>query len=200
MTDFFESFALMGKSSTYDLFCIQKSDSFEKAKKILARFISLFDTVVNFVENEGEEDLAQEIRNHKIAIHFLASIFRKFNEVSFQLQGKLCTLLDCKHVLNGFTKKLRLFQINIKNFNGMPELTEVIGHLSDETNKKYAEYLLKLKEELSIRFSDLLEFEVQPWMMDPFGSDMETVSDNIQEELIELKCNDEYKYKFERGE
>ncbi len=72
----------------------------------------------------------------------------------------------------------------------MSELTEVIGHLSDETNKKYAEYLLKLKEELSIRFSDLFEFEVQPWMMDPFGCHTETVSDNIQE-LIELKYNDE---------
>ncbi len=94
-----------------------------------------------------------------------------------------------------------MFQINIKkkNFNRIPELTKEIGHLSDETNKKYAEYLMKLKEELSNRFSDLFEFEVEPLMMDPFVCDMETVSDNIQEELIELKCNDEFKYKFERG-
>ncbi len=123
-----------------------------------------------------------------------------FSKVSLQLQGKLCTLLDSKRVLKAFTEIVGSFQINIqkKNFTSLPELTKIIGHLSDQTNKKYAEYLLKLKEKLSSRFSDLFSFEVQPWMLDPFGCDIESVSENIQEQLAELKCNDECKYK-ERG-
>ena len=37
-------------------------------------------------------------------------------------------------------------------------------------------------------------------MMDPFGYDIESVHENLQEELIELKCNVECNYKFVRGE
>ncbi len=137
------------------------------------------------------------------------------------LAKKKCRQYDEKYLAYGFVESLYdqkqpMCLICQNTFsNEAMKLSRLIEHLkrkySDkmnkpllisriyETNKKYTEYLLKLKEELSIRFSDLFEFEVQPWMMDPFGCDMETVSDNIQEELIELKCNDECKYKFERG-
>ena len=43
-------------------------------------------------------------------------------------------------------------------------------------------------------------FELQPWMVDPFGCDIKSVDENRQEELIKLKCNGECQYKFERGE
>ena len=36
-------------------------------------------------------------------------------------------------------------------------------------------------------------------MMDPFGCEIESVNESLQEELIELKCNDECNHKFERG-
>ena len=36
-------------------------------------------------------------------------------------------------------------------------------------------------------------------MMDRFGCDIESIHKNMQEKLIELKCNDEWKYKFEKG-
>ena len=58
--------------------------------------------------------------------------------MSLQLQGKLCTLLDSKCVLKVFTEKLHWFRINIqkKNFEDMPELTEVSEQLSEQTRKK----------------------------------------------------------------
>ena len=80
----------------------------------------------------------------------------------------------------------------------MPELTEVSQQFSEQTRKKCEKYLRKLKENLNSRFSDLFSFEVQPWMMDSFDCDIESVHENMQEELIELKCNDECTYKFER--
>ncbi|XP_076029966.1 protein FAM200A-like [Oratosquilla oratoria] len=70
----------------------------------LARFVELFDTIVNFLENLGENNFAEEVRSHKCDIFFLAWIFRKLNEVSLQLQGKLCTLLDCKRIFKASAK------------------------------------------------------------------------------------------------
>ncbi|XP_076037421.1 protein FAM200C-like [Oratosquilla oratoria] len=99
----------------------------------LARFVQLFDTIVNFLENLGENNFAEEVRSHKCDIFFLAWIFRKLNEVSLQLQGKLCTLLDCKRILRAFAEKLHWFRMNIqkKNFRDMPELTEVKEQLTE---------------------------------------------------------------------
>ena len=75
----------------------------------LARFVKLFDTIVNFLENLNKNNFAREIKLHKRDIFFLSWIFRKFNEVSLQPQRKLCTLLDCKRVLKAFAKKLHWF-------------------------------------------------------------------------------------------
>ena len=82
----------------------------------------------------------------------------------------------------------------------MLEFTKVSEQLSEQTIKKCGECLMKLRENFSSQFSDLFSFEVQPWMMDPFGCDIERVNENMQEELIELKCNDKCKHKFERCE
>ena len=75
-----------------------------------------------------------------------------------QLQGKLCTLLDCKCVLKVFGEKLHWFRINTrkKNFEDMPELTEVSEQLSEQTRKKYEEYLIKLRENLNSRLVKIL--------------------------------------------
>ena len=57
---------------------------------------------------------------------------------------------------------------------------------------------MTLRENFNSRFSDLFSFEVQRWIMIPFGCDIKSVHEIMQEELIELKCNGECKYKFER--
>ena len=80
----------------------------------MARFVKLFDTIVNFLENLNENNFAKKIKLHKCDIFFLAWIFRKFNEVSLHLQGKLCTLMGCKRVLKAFAEKLHWFRIIIQ--------------------------------------------------------------------------------------
>ena len=71
--------------------------------------------------------------------------------MSLQLQGKLCTLLDCKRVLKVFAEKLHWFRITIqkKNFEDMSELTKFSEQLSEQTRKKYEEYAIKLRENLN---------------------------------------------------
>ena len=124
----------------------------------LARFVKLFDTIVNFLENLNEDNYAKQIKFHKCAIFFQAWNFCKFNEVSLQLQGKLCTLLHYKCVFKVFAEKLQWFRINIqkKNFEDMPELTEVSEQLSGQTRKTYEEYLIKLRENLNSRLVKIL--------------------------------------------
>ena len=75
-----------------------------------------------------------------------------------QLQGKLCTLLDCKCVLKVFAEKLHWFRISKqkKNFEDMPELTEVSEQLSEQTRKKCGEYSIKLRENLNSRLIKML--------------------------------------------
>ena len=86
-------------------------------------------------------------------------------------------------VLKAFAEKLNWFRINIqkKNVKNILELTEVSEQLFEQTRKKYEKYLMKSRENLNSRFSDLFSFEVQPWMMDSFGCDIESVHENMQE-------------------
>ena len=78
--------------------------------------------------------------------------------MSLQLQGELCTLLDCKRALKVIAEKLHWFRTNKqkKNFEGMPELTEVSEQLSEQTRKKCEEYLIKLRENLNSRLVKML--------------------------------------------
>ena len=89
----------------------------------LERFVHLFDTIVTFLQTEGQSDLANEIQTQKKNIYYLSWIFRKLNEVSLSLQGKLTTLIDCKRVLRAFVEKHHLFRCNLqrKQFHNMPE-------------------------------------------------------------------------------
>ena len=86
-------------------------------------------------------------------------------------------------VLKAFAEKLNWFRINIQkeNVKNILELTEVSEQLFEQTRKKYEKYLMKSRENLNSRFSDLFSFEVQPWMMDSFGCDIESVHENMQE-------------------
>ena len=61
-------------------------------------------------------------------------------------------------------KKINFEKPKCRNFSvkDIPELTKVSEELSEQTKKKYKEYLMKLRENLNSRFLDLFSFEVQP--------------------------------------
>lgn len=150
------------------------------------------------METEGQSDLAIEIQAQKKNIHYLSWIFRKLNEVSLLLQGKMITLIDCKRVMRAFVEKLNMFQINLKRrqFDNIPELAEI--DLCENDIVIYCNHLSAMKNDLEIRFSDLFDFTIEPWMIDPFDCDPLSAHENIQEEIIEIKCNDELQIKFKR--
>ena len=77
--------------------------------KCLSRFYSLFDTIVEFLQEENLE-LMQLVRATKSDISYLTDLYEKFNVMNLQLQGNLVTLVKCKTVISSFIGKLKLFK------------------------------------------------------------------------------------------
>ncbi len=50
------------------------------------------------------------------------------------------------------------------------------------------------------RFSDLFSFEVKPWMIYPFTCHIHFAHEQIQEQLIELECDEIVQNRCKRGE
>ncbi|XP_076057270.1 protein FAM200C-like [Oratosquilla oratoria] len=94
------------ETDTTGLFIFEAPKSWFDDNKIpLGNLVSCAtDGAPSMIENLGENNFAEEVRSHKCDIFFLAWIFRKLNEVSLQLQGKLCTLLDCKRIFKASAK------------------------------------------------------------------------------------------------
>ena len=81
-------------------------------KNCLARFYSLLDTVVEFLQS-CNPSLAKEVIAVRNNIAYLSEIFAKFNELSLSFQGSKINLIEVKSVLSGFDNKLVVCQNNL---------------------------------------------------------------------------------------
>lgn len=160
----------------------------------------MFDSVVTFLQVKHEK-LAGELKKHKFDIFYLAVIFRKLNELSLQIQGKLVTLIDCKSAMTTFIDKLALLRSNIvrKELYQFTEINQMTETPTDEDLLRYGAHLQQLKEDLTSRFQDLIELDVPAWITDPFGVVLEGVDVNLQEELVELRNNEDCKVRIKTG-
>ena len=100
--------------------------------------------------------------------------------------------------MKAFQSKLKLFakQLNEQNFVHLPLLKTraVTQALSD----KYSSQLMTLKEEFIRRFADFRVIEGQfDLLSPPFACDIETASEELQMELIDLQAENSLKRTFE---
>ena len=51
----------------------------------------------------------------------------------------------------------------------------------------YCLYVESLREDILIRFKDLTELVIPTWVINPFGTNIETVDIHLQEEFIDLQ-------------
>ncbi|KAI6660135.1 hypothetical protein LOD99_10527 [Oopsacas minuta] len=163
--------------------------------KCLSRFYSLFDTILEFLEEENPQ-LMQLVSAAKSDVAYLTDIFDKFNAINLQLQGNLVTLVKCKTVVSSFIGKLTLFKQNIarREFYQFPHLAGL--QISDDDLLAYCEHLEVLKADMIKRFTDLLELEPPHWLIDPFCVAAPTVPLYLQEELMDLQSDCEEKAHF----
>ena len=141
--------------------------------KCFCRFYSLFDTIVEFLDNL---ELMQLVLATKSDIAYLTDLYEKFNTMNLQLQGNMVTLVKCKTVVSSFIGKLKLFKQNIgrREYYQFPRLAEL--NLTEDDLLAFCEHLEVLKEDMIKRFTDLLELKPPDWIIDPFSVYIDEVS------------------------
>ena len=130
----------------------------------LKRFHQLFDSIVEFLENDST--LAEKVKMIRNDVAYLADIFEKLNIVNKQLQGNNTTLIQAKGVVLSFLSKLTLFRQNIarREFGHLQCLRELDmannNSITDDNIHNYCSHIDSLKEDLLFRFKDLTELVI----------------------------------------
>ena len=123
----------------------------------------------------------------------MTDLFHKFNEANLQLQCDALNLIKIKAVISAFVAKLFLYKQNIgqREFSQFPNLARF--KKNDEDVLTYCQHLDALHSDFNQQFEDILKMNIPDWILDPFSSA------NIDEELMEVTTNDEFKFKFKDG-
>lgn len=162
----------------------------------LKRFYALFDTIVEFLDNEN---ICNELKLLRNDVAYLSDIFEKINENLLKLQGDNISLIKAKGIVLSFIKKLKLYKNNLcrREYHHFPYLQQLKEDmLKDSDLETYCSHIDALIEEMTIRFKDLTEFVIPTWIINPFLSDVESVSQNLNEQFIELQNDLEAKIIF----
>lgn len=170
------------------------------------RFYSLFDTVVQFLQENKCSDLSDDLLACKTDIAYLTDLFCIFNDLNLQLQGDDISLIKAKSKICNFIEKLRFFRENIGRWNlsHFPTLKLQIADtdtsIVDDDLLIYCDHLKSLQENMIERYQDLINMEIPDWVLNPFtyvcGSDTNLV---IQEDLIAVKNDFELKPLFKKS-
>ena len=60
----------------------------------------------------------------------------------------------------------------------------------------YVEHLKAVKEDMNVRFKNLLDLEVFPWLVEPFASNINECDSTMQEMLIDLQSDEKARANF----
>jgi len=111
------------------------------------------------------------------------------------LQGDKINFVKSKSIISAFISKLSLFKekISRREFNHFSNLSRS-KQILDSDLEIYCAHLESLKDNMSTRFKDINELIIIPeWVLNPFLADIQNVQPLIQEELLEVKHNEETK-------
>ncbi|KAL4132813.1 hypothetical protein QTP88_009905 [Uroleucon formosanum] len=113
--------------------------------------------------------------------------------------GKDNLIIDSFNDINAFQKKLLLFEFQLKN-NNVQHFT-LLNELKNSkhiVNIKYAKEIRILIAAFESRFTNLDKYKkIFEIYSSPFHTDVKSVPEYLQMELIVLQCNNELKHIFE---
>ncbi|KAL4104424.1 hypothetical protein QTP88_019725 [Uroleucon formosanum] len=135
----------------------------------LTRFYNLFQTILEFLQ-PLDKQLYDELHKRETNIAYLADIFEKLNDVNKNLQGD----------------KINFIKSNSKQ-------------ILDSDLEIYCAHLESLKDDMSTRFKDINDLIIAEWVLNPFLADIQNLQPSIQEELLEVKHNEEAKIDFKHN-
>ncbi|GFQ71808.1 SCAN domain-containing protein 3 [Trichonephila clavata] len=166
----------------------------------LTRFVALYASIIQFLEENDEIDLCHELKIVKNDAFYLANIFKRFEDVNLQLQGAFKTLICCKNTVSLFIEKLHIFRRNLlkKEFHQFPNLFSIKEDITPEEIERFSDHIKQLALDMKVRFNDILNFKISNWMFNPFTVDVNEVDIVFQEEILELKYDEESKNSFNK--
>ncbi|KAK7893660.1 hypothetical protein WMY93_022812 [Mugilogobius chulae] len=165
--------------------------------KVLKRFFELRRVIAEFLTSKGGDTQVPSDEKWICDVAFMVDITDMLNALNVQLQGKEHIITEMFDHVKAFQMKLDLLcrQLSAGNVAHFPSLREVT--LVREKLPEYAGLLRNLNREFDQRFVDFkdsagdMELFSQPFNISP-----DSVSDQIQMELIEFQCDSELKNKF----
>ena len=111
--------------------------------------------------------------------------------------GHDINLFKTKSVGVSFISKLTLYRQNIcrREFYQFPSL-QAAPDITDVLLRVYASHIESMKEDMQIRFNDLIQLIIPDWVLSPFTTDLQIVELEIQEQLAELQTDIESQMEF----
>ena len=136
---------------------------------------------------------------------YLVYIFEALNCLNLLLQGKNTNRMKDYDEMRTFIAKLGLWHRRVQQGNAASfptldiELENSKAKLEGELKVEVEFHLQILKEEYDCYFPDLGNVELTEWKMtrNPFRIKKDMLSEELQEEFLEMKCNSTAKDDFE---
>jgi hypothetical protein len=165
---------------------------------VLKRFFALRQEIALFMAMK-ENDVYQLSDPMFISnLAFLTDITQHLNELNVKLQGTKQVITEMYDSVKAFKCKLSLWakQLtdgNIVHFSAL----QSIGPVNSQCLNEYSDAVAKLREGFDRRFKEFEALQPQfALFATPFSVDVETVSDELQMELLELQCDSILKQKY----
>ena len=83
-----------------------------------------------------------------------------------------------------------LKQLTLAPIDQFPNLVSIIDELQEDDCGVYDEHFKKIQEDMQVRLKDLLEINTPVWVLTPFEVNVADVVIELQEELVELHCDE----------
>ena len=97
--------------------------------------------------------------------------------------------------------KIKLYKQNLekKEFFHFPSMKFVSHVFSSDDLRTYDAHLRQLYDDFQERFKDLIELNIPDWVKNPFVCKPEEQKIELQEDIVELQCDEEAKMVFENS-
>ena len=161
--------------------------------KVIKRVWSLQDEILLFLDMKNiSHDFVTKVKcqEWRYEMMFAADILEKLNELNVTLQGNGLLAHEMWNHVKSFRAKLDLFarQAVEGNFCHFPLLGK--QKVPESISTKITNYLKSLNEEITRRFQDFQKIEPKFNLLSyPFTADIDTASEDLQLELIDLQSD-----------
>ncbi|XP_051784748.1 zinc finger BED domain-containing protein 5-like [Erpetoichthys calabaricus] len=171
--------------------------------KVLARLFELRYEVREFFIDQNMPELYQRLDDdYWIAkLAYMADIFEHLNELNKKMQGRNENILTCSDKLQGFKKKLELWQEELQK--GCLEMYQRTNHSTTENKQlivDLAQQHLSMLQQKFDHYFYSINMEQYDWIRNPFATNAinstEALSLQIREEFIELSNDGTLKLNF----